>query len=476
MYLQGNNTCNVAVQPKSIVSVGPSRSLAYFTDLNPADNTKFIEARVYRKWIAMKVPSLIPTGFSCILLDKKGSAIQANADLKEKERFDHDLQLNCVYRIQGFGFDKTDTWGKTLDNDFSLCFGKHTQVDLLKDDDYPFHYFNFAAYNELGGRLEKKSHTYRLYWTYGGQLQLSATSTTSYYFNPPVQETTELLAACSQGDTMAPQLELQKEKLADWQQERTRNRVALGTLLQIDPNTQQRVLFTQEVMILRIDNTQDWYYQKCDECGGKLRYGFIHGHCHPYGTQPKPEKSYSFRVIMTDGTGNATMTCFSPQTDGLIKDVNTLLEEVADKDPQVIPPQISALENTRHVFQFRFAKPVTKGPPTFVLTKVMDQMPAILPAPTASPSSPQLATPVNEIAAQHTLPTESPSSPPPVSTGKQTSAQLTPPPTTPSTTEDTPIDATSVTHLESSSTVRKNLFHTSVEKQGNRKPKKQKKE
>ena len=52
------------------------------------------------------------------------------------------------------------------------------------------------------------------------------------------------------------------------------------------------MLFTQEVMILRIDSTQDWYYQKCDECGGKLKYGYVHGHCHQYGAQPKPEKTY----------------------------------------------------------------------------------------------------------------------------------------------------------------------------------------
>ncbi|PWA79727.1 nucleic acid-binding, OB-fold protein [Artemisia annua] len=249
---------------KATVSATLQRSLAYFTDLNPADNNKFIEARVYHKWIAMKVPSLIPTGFSCILLDKKGSAIQANADLKEKACFERDLQINSVYKIQGFGFEKTDSWGKTLDNDITLCFRKHTQIDLLKDDDYPYHYFNFAAYNELGGRLEKKNPILTDYigyihnkekvkeyggatgnkiklrnigirnlnnnvvvftiWnekadnfeeeeyarmqqpvilavsscylkTYGGQIQLSATAATSYYFNPPVDETTDLLAA-----------------------------------------------------------------------------------------------------------------------------------------------------------------------------------------------------------------------------------------------------------------------------------------
>ncbi|PWA59297.1 nucleic acid-binding, OB-fold protein [Artemisia annua] len=527
MALTGN------VDPQSQVSapILQQRSLAYFTDLNPADNRKFIEARVYRKWTTMKVPNLIPTCFSCILLDKKGSAIQANADLKEKERFQHDLQINCVYRIQGFGFEKTDSWGKTLDNDMTLCFGKHTQIDPLKDNDYPYHYFSFAAYNELGGRLEKKNPILTDYigyihnvekvkeyggatgnkfklrnigirnvnnnvvtftlWnekadnfeedeylkmtkpvvlavsscylkTYGGQLQLSATSATSYYFNPPIEETAELLAAYrqilqlisyNQDNTAAPQLEVQTERLIDWEQERTRNRVALGTLLQIDPNTQQRVLFTQEVMILQIDNTHEWYYQKCDECGGKLTYGFVHGHCHQYGTQPKPQKSYSFRLVMTDGTGNATMTCFSPQTDGLIKDINTLLEEVADKSPEIIPAQILALENTRHVFQFRFAKPVAKGAPTFILQKVMDHMPSILPASTEGPSSPPVA-----------------------STYDQSAIHSSPPPATPLASQETPTDVATVTYLPGSSNVRKELFTASIEEEINPEAKKQKTE
>ncbi|PWA94672.1 helitron helicase-like domain-containing protein [Artemisia annua] len=469
-----------------------------------ANNTKFIEARVYRRWTAMKVPGFIATGFSCILLDKKGSAIQANADLKEKERFEHDLQLNCVYRIQGFGFEKTDSWGKTLDNDFTLCFGKHTRVDLLKDDDFPYHYFKFAAYNELGVRLDKKNPILTDYigyihnvekvkeygsatgnkvkvrnialrnlnnnvvmftlWNekadafeedeyaqmrkpvilavsscylkrYGSQIQLSATSATCYYFNPPIEEASELLAAYNQTSTQHPQLEVQTQRLSDWEQERTRNRVPLGTLLQIDPNTQQRVLFTQDAMILQVDTTYDWYYQKCSECGGKLDYGFVHGHCYPYGTESKSDNSYSFRIVITDGTGNATMTCFSPQTDGLIKDINTLLEEVAEKNPSIIPPQILALQNTRHVFQFRFAKPAGKGPPTFVLQKVMDHPPSILPASAEGPSSPSTV-PV------YTL----------------TDSQATPPPATPVTAENTPADTSPTTTIPVTSIVRKELF------------------
>ena len=43
----------------------------YFTDPNPAENSKAIEVRLYQKWTATKVPTVIPTYFCCILLDKK---------------------------------------------------------------------------------------------------------------------------------------------------------------------------------------------------------------------------------------------------------------------------------------------------------------------------------------------------------------------------------------------------------------------
>ncbi|PWA36733.1 nucleic acid-binding, OB-fold protein [Artemisia annua] len=513
----------------------PSRQFAYLTELNPANNTKYIEVRVYRKWTSVKVPGFDPTGFSCMLLDKKGTAIQANADLKDKERFERDLQINSVYKIQGFGFDKPDTWGKTLDNDIVLCLGKYTQIDPLQDTDFPYHYFNFAAFNELNARLEKKNliltdyigyvhnvdktkeyggatttrvkvrnigirnlnnnvvlftlwnddadnfsedeygqmkqpvilavsscylkryaelHlTYVFVFNCTGQIQLSATSATRYYFNPDVQETKELLAAYNEANATGPQLEVQTERLTNWEDERNRNRVPLATLLQTDPKTQQRVLFTQDAMILQVDTTHDWYYQKCDECGGKLRYGYLHGQCHQYGTEPKPQNSYCFRIVITDGTGNALMSCFTPQTDGLIKDVNTLLQEVDNKDPQAIPAAILALQNTRHVFQFQFATPVSKGPPTFVLKKIMD--------------APQIGLPKPAVAAS-TSPTTTPETP--------VGDQSTPPPATPTPTQDTPTEAATARQPPTHTTARKELFAETIEKQTEPAPKKHKKD
>ncbi|PWA74472.1 hypothetical protein CTI12_AA159500 [Artemisia annua] len=447
-------TVDPTTSPKNTAAVTiPSRQPAYLTELNPADNSKFIQVRVYRKWTAVKIPGFTPVSFSCILLDKKGSAIQANADLKEKQRFEHDLQLNNVYKIQGFGFEKADSWGKTLDNDFTLCFGKYTQVEQLTDNDFPYHYFNFAAFNELNTRLEKKNpiltdyigyvHNVEKVKEYGG-----ATTTRVKVRNIGIRN-----LKYNKTNTTGAHLQVQTQRLTGWELERNRNRVPLGTLLQIDPKTQQRVLFTQEAMIAQIDTNHHWYYQKCDECGGKLTYGYLHGQCHQYGTKPNPENSYCFRIVITDGTGNALLSCFTPQTDGLIKDVNALLQEVENKDPATIPAAVLALQNTKHVFQFQFATPSAKGPPTFILKKIMGNPPAILPASSTGPSSPL------------TVPTT-----------VNTDEGYTPPPTTPTVTQDTPIDAPTVTVPPPDPSAKKELFPASTNEECDPISKKQKKE
>ncbi|PWA48080.1 nucleic acid-binding, OB-fold protein [Artemisia annua] len=283
---------------------------------------------------------------------------------------------------------------------------------------------------------------------YAGQIQLSATSATRYYFNPDVQETGDLLAAYNETNAAVPKLQVQTERLTNWEQERNRNRVPLATLLQIDPKTQQRVLFTQEAMILQIDTGHEWYYQKCDECGGKLRYGYLHGQCHQYGTKPNPENSYCFRMVITDGIGNATISCFTPQTDRLIKDINTLLQEVEEKNPSTIPAAVLALQNTRHVFQFQFATPTIKGPPTFVLKKIMDNPPTALPGTSASPSSPST-----------------------VATVAQQSEEYSPPPVAPGVTQETPMDTPIATPRPLQSTARKELFAEPSEKRRRPSPK-----
>ncbi|PWA86362.1 nucleic acid-binding, OB-fold protein [Artemisia annua] len=491
-------TTDASTSSKSTATaIVPSRQFAYLAELNPTDNSKFIEVKVYRKWTSVKIPDFTPTAFSCMLLDNKGSAIQANADLKEKARFDHDLQMGCVYKIQGFGFDKAESWGKTLDNDITLCFGKYTQIELLQAKDFPSHYFNFAAFNQLNARLEKKNQILTDYigyvhnvekvkeyggatttrvrvrnvgirnlnnnvvlftlWNedadnfpedeyagmeqpvilavsscylkrYAGQIQLSATSATRYYFNPQVPETGELLAAYNQANITVPQLEIQTERLVNWEEERNRNRVPLATLLQIDPKTQQ--------MSATIGTTKS-----VTSAAGSLDMDTCMVTATSMARNPIPK------------TANALMSCFTPQTDGLIKNVNALLQEVDTKDPATIPAAILALQNTKNTFQFQFATQTQKGPPTFVLKKIMDNPQPPLLQPPAGPPSP---------------PTDLPESP--------TNEASTPPPATPAATQDTPAETPANAQQPAHSAVRKELFVATTEEGDPPAPKKQKKD
>nr|GEX43145.1 DNA helicase [Tanacetum cinerariifolium] len=87
----------------------------------------------------------------------KGTPIQANMDSKDTEYFDQLLQLHITYRITGFSCEQTLPWERTLDNPTSLTFGKCISVQEIPNTDFPEHYFNFVAYNELPSKVNIKN-------------------------------------------------------------------------------------------------------------------------------------------------------------------------------------------------------------------------------------------------------------------------------------------------------------------------------
>ncbi|PWA67128.1 nucleic acid-binding, OB-fold protein [Artemisia annua] len=125
-------------------------------NLKPSDMNKPLELKVYRKWASRNVPDPNPTGLCFILLGKQGGAIQANVQLWDVKQFDAKLQLDTCYRIQAYGCKRTDKWQRTLENDITLLFGKYTQVTEIQDTGFPKHYFNFAAYNQVGQRADSR--------------------------------------------------------------------------------------------------------------------------------------------------------------------------------------------------------------------------------------------------------------------------------------------------------------------------------
>ncbi|GKA67510.1 DNA helicase [Tanacetum coccineum] len=116
-----------------------------------------IEAIVYRKWTSKTTKTKTPTKFCCILIDKQGTPVQANMGLRDAEYFDQPFELRKAYRFTGFSCEPTDNWEQTLPTEITLIFGRFLQAKEIAATDFPEHYFNFVAYNELSDRLATRN-------------------------------------------------------------------------------------------------------------------------------------------------------------------------------------------------------------------------------------------------------------------------------------------------------------------------------
>nr|GEX41943.1 DNA helicase PIF1, ATP-dependent [Tanacetum cinerariifolium] len=121
---------------------------------------------------------------------------------------------------------ETKTWDRTLPNDITLIFGRYTSFIPIPNDNFPEHYFNFIAYNEVDARADVSGAPLTVvcsfHFKYGvkqlkalismhmkkcqsqsslslvqlGQqnaTEINATSATYYYLNPEIPETSHIL-------------------------------------------------------------------------------------------------------------------------------------------------------------------------------------------------------------------------------------------------------------------------------------------
>ncbi|GKA58994.1 hypothetical protein Tco_0758307 [Tanacetum coccineum] len=193
--------------------------------------------------------------------------IQANMRFEDTDYFDQLLQLHTAYKISGFNCERTSPLERTLQNDTSLIFGKYIHLHPVPNIDFPEHYFNFAAYNELARRANVKNAVLTDYiarvraisgvYTFGD-------TTTQRKYQRIID--IENLRPEQLPDTM-PFLIVNNQPYEDLNQERTTNHFPLATLLEVNPQNYQRVRFTADATIYRINTKKDWYYQKCITCG-----------------------------------------------------------------------------------------------------------------------------------------------------------------------------------------------------------------
>ncbi|GKE22697.1 nucleic acid-binding, OB-fold protein [Tanacetum coccineum] len=218
-------------------------------------------------------------------------------------------------------------------------------------------------------------------------MQLSGTSATHYYLNPNIPETYQIRQMFPQLPDPGPTLDIVNHRYADMEAEKTRYRFPLAVLREIDPQSYQRVRFTTEATIYTISTQRRWCYQKCSACGQMLIQEQPFPKCKDHGPQTAKVYSYCFKAIVNDGSATTSITCFSDQANTLTRDVNQVVEELADKNPYKLPPSLKQLEGTTHIFQFHFDTMVTARRPDFILDQVFQDPVLALPPPipTATP-------------------------------------------------------------------------------------------
>nr|GEU77779.1 putative ribonuclease H-like domain-containing protein [Tanacetum cinerariifolium] len=173
--------------------------------------------------------------------------------------------------------------------------------------------------------------------------------------------------------------------------------------------------------------------------------------CKNHGPQPTPVYSYCFKAIINDGTATMSLTCFSDNTNTLIKDCDDILAELPDKDQYKLSFALKDLEGTTHVFQFHFnsgsrsrrQQPRASQVPEPTDAPIREHQPEAIQH--TKPLSPTLSTPASnqpEVVEPETAETKEPQS-------------------TPSTTPETvkPIKGDQQTNLPKTS-ARKSLFKT----------------
>ncbi|GKB24001.1 nucleic acid-binding, OB-fold protein, partial [Tanacetum coccineum] len=142
-------------------------------------------------------------------------------------------------------------------------------------------------------------------------VQLETTPATFYYKNPQTQEAADAYTMFKEKYEFNPPLQVCKYHYVDPEQEKTRNRQTLYTLLQQDPTSFKGVRFTCEAVITNLNKNRRWNYASCSQCNKALTDLDEAYTCKDHGKQDPPTYRYNFKATIIDGTATVEFTFFT---------------------------------------------------------------------------------------------------------------------------------------------------------------------
>ncbi|GJT36825.1 DNA helicase [Tanacetum coccineum] len=273
-------------------------------------------------------------------------------DVKDTAYFDSLLQLHKAYRISGFRCEQTGLWERTLDNPTSLIFGKFIHLEEVPTEDFPV-----------------SPDTMNLQQGLMSGMQYS-------------QVVSKLLAGLTHME-----MPLQTEPIKELSYSKSKHIIHLDsgntislTLwhdMAVNFNLQEYKALERPVVIA-VSSCWVRRFHRLQLSGTSATHYYLNPNI--------PEtlhirQVYCFKAIINDGTATMSVTCFSDNTNTLIRECHDVLAELANKDPYEFPSALRDLEGTTHVFQFHFDSGSSSRRRDLVLDRVFETPALPLPAP-----------------------------------------------------------------------------------------------
>ncbi|GJR08537.1 nucleic acid-binding, OB-fold protein [Tanacetum coccineum] len=208
-------------------------------------------------------------------------------------------------------------------------------------------------------------------------VQLIDTPATHYYINPRYEEAEDAYKLFKEKYSQNPRLQVVNYRYQDPEQEKTRNRQTLYTLLQQNPASYKDVRFTCDAMITSFNETRSWSYSSCNECSKlSIKVNGI-STCEDHGKQIPPTYRYNFKATVADGTATAEFTFFTQAGQKIVgHSCSDVIQRYQATDKTQLPVELVNTVGKNHIFQIQFSPNTQKGARRFIVNDVLDIEPA----------------------------------------------------------------------------------------------------
>ncbi|GJX57130.1 DNA helicase [Tanacetum coccineum] len=306
---KGGITNYVALKCESVRRLMPFIAMSGTTiaSLKVGQEDCVIEAKVYRKWTSKSILEFKEQAFCCILIDRELPSRVPYQD-EEDSKTIYPILAGCIRSISDITPFRDETDGQKYRSKVDIESLEGNLVEFTMWDDLATQ-FNKQEIEKLPPPIIIVVSSCRV--SKYRDVQLSATPATHYYINPKTQKAENAYAMFKEKYSLNPPLQVTKYRYDDLEQEKTRNRQTLYTLLQQNPTTFKGVRFTRDAMITSLNNKRSWNYVSCSQCNkASIKRNGINT-CEDHGEHEPPTYRYNFKATVADETATVEFTFFT---------------------------------------------------------------------------------------------------------------------------------------------------------------------